>query len=43
METKPVVPPHLLKKEDFQETYIAAAYLTQAISDYNLEYKARGL
>ena len=39
--TSPVIPDHLLKKDDFKETYIAASGLLDTISDYTLEHNAR--
>lgn len=39
--SSPVVPEHLLKKDDFKNTYLAASRLIETISDYTLEHKAR--
>ena len=39
--TSPVIPDHLLKKDDFKETYLAASRLVETISDYTLEHNAR--
>ena len=41
VESKPVVPEHLLNKGDFEQTYISAAKLDQTIADYRAEHKAR--